>query len=206
MLPYGSNPYLNFEFNRGKHKIRVRLDDNEIENLIKVPPSITRDCAVFQLFTGISHRDLYQLSKDNIRRNGKDVWLEGLRKKSNELYTIFLLPEVVKIIDRYAGEERLIPAKELYQYNRDLKVLAATAGITKALTTYVLRHTAATMMLRRGVPISTISSILGHTSIETTQIYAKLEATTMKEQMLKAFSVPPEKIPRKKKPNQPKRT
>lgn len=206
LLSYGANPYLKFTFSKGKNKIRTRLDDNEIETLIKKPASMTRDCAVFQLFTGITHKDLEQLTKRNLRRDGSDVWLEGLRKKSGEMYTIYLLPEAVEIIDRYAGNEKLIPCRDLWGYNRDLKILGASCGFTKILTSYVLRHTAATWMLRKGVPITTISNILGHTSIETTLVYAKLEKQIIKEQMISAFSKPRENNPHNSEPIQPKQS
>lgn len=206
LLAYGANPYLKFTFSKGKNKLRTRLDDNEIEALIKKPASITRDCAVFQLYTGITHRDLEQLTKRNLRRDGSDVWLEGLRKKSGEMYTIYLLPEAVEIIDRYAGNEKLIPCRDLWGYNRDLKILGASCGFTKILTSYVLRHTAATWMLRKGVPITTISNILGHTSIETTLVYAKLEKQIIKEQMISAFSKPRENNPHNSEPIQPKQS
>ena len=203
LLAYGANPYLKFTFSKGKNKIRTRLDDNEIEALIKQPASMTRDCAVFQLFTGITHKDLEQLTKKNLRRDGSDVWLEGLRKKSGEMYTIYLLSEAVEIIDRYAGHEHLIPCRDLWGYNRDLKVLGAACGLSKVLTSYVLRHTAATWMLRKGVPITTISNILGHTSIETTLIYAKLEKQIIKEQMISAFAKPRGNTPRNSEQVQP---
>jgi len=206
LLAYGANPYLKFTFSKGKNKIRTRLDDNEIEALIKQPVSMTRDCAVFQLFTGITHKDLEQLTKKNLRRDGSDVWLEGLRKKSGEMYTIYLLPEAVEIIDRYAGHDHLIPCRDLWGYNRDLKVLGAACGLSKALTSYVLRHTAATWMLRKGVPITTISNILGHTSIETTLIYAKLEKQIIKEQMISAFAKPRGNNPHNSEPIQPKQS
>ncbi len=206
LLAYGANPYLKFTFSKGKNKIRTRLDDNEIEALLKQPASMTRDCAVFQLFTGITHKDLEQLTKKNLRRDGSDVWLEGLRKKSGEMYTIYLLPEAVEIIDRGAGHEHLIPCRDLWGYNRDLKVLGAACGLSKVLTSYVLRHTAATWMLRKGVPITTISNILGHTSIETTLIYAKLEKQIIKEQMITAFSKPRENNPHNSELIQPKQS
>jgi len=206
LMDHGNNPYLKFTFSKGKNKIRTRLDDHEIETLIKEPPSIVRDCAVFQLFTGITHRDLEQLTIKNVRRDGTDVWLEGLRKKSGELYTIFLLPEAAEIITRYTGKKNLIPCRDLWGYNRDLKVLGAKCGISKVLTSYVLRHTAASWMLRKGVPITTISNILGHTSIETTLIYAKLEKQIIKEQMVRAFSKPQEDKPHSSEQAPPKQS
>jgi integrase len=122
------------------------------------------------------------------------------------MYTIYLLPEAVEIIDRYIGHDHLIPCRDLWGYNRDLKVLAAACGLSKVLTSYVLRHTAASWMLRKGVPITTISNILGHTSIETTLIYAKLEKQIMKEQMISAFAKPPENKPRNSEQVQPEQS
>jgi site-specific recombinase XerD len=84
--------------------------------------------------------------------------------------------------------------------------LAAACGLSKVLTSYVLRHTAASWMLRKGVPITTISNILGHTSIETTLIYAKLEKQIMKEQMINAFAKPLENKPRNSEQVQPEQS
>ena len=194
LMPYGSNPYLKFEFNKGKNKPRIILDDDEIELLLKQPVGITRDLAVFQLYTGLAHRDMGQLTeKDHIKWNGDDVWLQGLRKKSDEQYTGYLQPEIVEIIKRYRGGKTMLPCPDLFKYNRDLKILAAAAGIKKTLTSYVFRHTYATWMLRKEVPITTIQKTMGHSSIETTMIYAKLEENTIKEQMKRAFSKPREK-------------
>jgi len=206
LMQYSTSPYLKYEFSKGKHKIRIRLDDDEITRLLAEPLSVTRDCAVFQLFTGISHRDLSELTRNHLRKDKKDTWLEGLRMKSGELYSVFLLPEAVEIIERYKGSDKLIPCADIWDYNRSLKVLAASAKINKQLTTYVLRHTAATWMLRRGVPITTIQKILGHTQLATTMIYAKLEDKTMRDQMVTAFSNPVVKKPRNRKPVQPKRS
>ena len=94
----------------------------------------------------------------------------------------------------------------LFQHCIDLKLLAARCNISKELSTYVLRHTAATWMLRKGVPITTISSILGHNKIETTLIYAKLEKQIMKEQMISAFAKPPENKPRNSEQVQPEQS
>lgn len=187
LMTYDSNPYLKFKFERGKHKIRVRLDDHDIDKLLAAPAGPVRDLAVFQLHTGVAHRDLERLKMDNIRYDGDDVWLEGLRKKSGELYSVFLLPEAVRIIERCKGGSQLITCPELHKYNRDLKVLGAACGISKMLTSYVLRHTYATWMLRKGVAITTIRDTMGHTDIDTTMIYAKLERQTIKNEMKKAF-------------------
>jgi len=188
LIPYGHNPYIKFKYPRGKSKIRTRLDDQDIKNLIAAPVGETRDLAVFQLHTGIAHRDVEKLTwNDNIRFDGEEVWIEGLRNKSGELYSIFLPPEAVSIIRRYKGGSQLVPCPELWKYNRDLKVLAAGCGIKRNLTSYVLRHSYATWMLRKGVSITTIRDTMGHAGIDTTLIYARLEKQTIKSEMKKAF-------------------
>jgi integrase len=200
LMPHGSNPYLKFEFTKGKNKPRTVLDDDEIKKLLKAPKGITRDLAVVQLYTGLAHKDMINLTETgNVAWNGKDAYLQGLRKKSSEQYTTYLHPDVVEIIKRYRGGEKLLPCPDLYQYNRDLKVLAAGCGITKTLTSYVLRHTYAVWMLRKDVPITTIQETMGHSSIETTMIYAKISQKKALQDMKKAFQAPKKRIPNRSK-------
>jgi integrase/recombinase XerD len=84
------------------------------------------------------------------------------------------LEEAQQILARFAGHARCFPRISNQRMNAYLREIATIKGITKHLTTHVARHTFATLMLERGLPLETISHILGHSSTNTTQIYARL--------------------------------
>lgn len=190
LMEYGMNPYLKFSVPHGKHAIRQRLDDIEIEKLtskvIEDPlTELSRDLFVFSVYTGLAYKDVQLLAPSQVREIDGDTWIEGLRKKSGEYYGVYLLPEAVALVKKYRGPKRIFPtAPDLYMQNRLLKVVAAACDINnKVLSTHIARHTCATLLLRKGVSLKTISEMLGHTKIGTTEIYAKLEKLTMKREL-----------------------
>jgi integrase len=191
LIGFGESPYNTFTVPKGKSKIRTRLDDKEIEKMSKVEVvgalGITKDLFMFTVYTGLSYKDLQNVTKSNLRSDGPDQWIEGLRKKNGEFYSVYLLPDAVKLIEKYKGKTNLFPVPDQYKQNRDLKLLAVAAKINKNITTHTGRHTAASWMLRKGIPLSVIKDILGHQDIDTTEIYAKLERSTIKEEMKRAF-------------------
>lgn len=184
------NPYLRFEVDKGRHAPRIRLDDTEIEAIkskdIPGPLGYSRDLYLFEMFTGIAYRDLCDLRKGNIRHTGGDTWIEGTRHKTGETYMVFALPEALEIISRYdrADVDLLFPgAPTLTAQNLRLKSIAGICEINKNLTTHTARHTYATMLLRKGIALPVIQAQLGHTKIETTQVYAKMEQETVRDAM-----------------------
>jgi site-specific recombinase XerD len=188
LIEYGHNPYLKFSVPHGKHAIRERLDDAEIELLSKkeiLDPaiSLSRDLFLFSVYTGMAYKDVQGLTSSNLREIDGKLWIEGLRKKSGEYYTVYLLPKAVKLIDHYRSGDKIFPTPELHHQNRLLKVVAAACGINKQLTTHIGRHTCATLMLREDVSLKVISEMLGHSQIATTEIYAKLEKQTMRKEL-----------------------
>jgi len=113
-----------------------------------------------------------------------------------------LLPVALEIIAKYknhpycVSENKLLPVNSNQRYNSYLKELADICNINKHLTSHIARHTfATTVTLANGVPIETVSSMLGHTSIRTTQIYAKVVeekvSSDMKMLRQKLASIPP---------------
>lgn len=188
VLDYGKNPYLLFSVPHGKHAIRQRLDDAEIErltstNIVNPITAISRDLFVFSVYTGLSYKDVQLLAPSHLREIDGKLWIEGLRKKNGEYYTVYLLPEAVELIERYRKPGRIFPAPELYLQNRLLKTVAELCAISKPLSTHIARHTCATLLLRKGVSLKTISEMLGHSQISTTEIYAKLEKLTMRQEL-----------------------
>jgi len=192
LMKHEQNPYLKFEVVRGKHKIRTRLDDKEMKAIIKKEikdPELAfvRDMYVFQMFTGISYRDM-TFTGGQLKNNSGELWIEGLRKKNGEYYSVFLLPEAERILKKHRapGNDQVFDILPQFDQNRKLKIIAGLCGIEKNITTHTARHTAASWMIRKGVPITVIRDILGHTKLDTTLIYAKLDNKTIMEEMKKA--------------------
>lgn len=130
-----------------------------------------RDLFLFQCLTGMAYSDMQSLRPGDIRE-GKFVFKE--RQKTGEVQMIPLLPEALEIINRYSGFGFCFPKISNQKLNAYLKELAAIRDIDKPLTTHVGRHTFATLMLEKGLPLETISHILGHASTKTTSVYSKM--------------------------------
>ncbi len=155
-----------------------------------------RDLFVFGCFTGLSYIDMYNLTaKDITELNGRK-WIIIRRQKTSVSSNVLLLDLPLRIIDKYASfssdsevteEGRLLPMLSNQKMNVNLKEIARLAGIQKNLTFHLARHTFATMTLSRGVSIESVSKMLGHTSIRTTQIYARITNPLIEHDML-AFS------------------
>ena len=186
-IPKGKSPYNEFLVEKGKSKIRVRLDDSEIEKMEKADLEdplhiLSRDLYMFQVYTGLAYKDLQNLHPGMIRHNDDGDWIEGLRKKNGELYTVYLIDQAMQLLKKYGGQ--FIPPVQQKQ-NELLKIVAVAAKINKNLTTHTARHSAASWMLRKGIAVAVIQQILGHQDIDTTMIYAKLERKTIMDEMKK---------------------
>ena len=138
-----------------------------------------RDIFVFACFTGLSYIDVKELSKDHIRISfDGNTWIMTKRSKSNINVNVPLMDIPKKILGKYEGElpdDKVLPVLSNQKMNAYLKEIADVSGITKNLTFHLARHTfATTVTLAKGIPIETVSKMLGHTNIQTTQIYARI--------------------------------
>ena len=137
-----------------------------------------RDIFVFACFTGLSYIDVKELSKDHIRISfDGNTWIMTKRSKSNINVNVPLMDIPKKILEKYDGElpDKVLPVLSNQKMNAYLKEIADVCGITKNLTFHLARHTfATTVTLAKGIPIETVSKMLGHTNIQTTQIYARI--------------------------------
>ena len=177
------NPFSNFKM-RFKNPDRNFLTQEEVEKLIahnskKSKFEQTRDVFLFCCFTGLSHSDVFSLTKGDIQLSFDNrFWIKGKRQKTGTEYNIPLLNIPQAILKKYENQQidnRLLPVPELRNYNFRLKTLAKACGIDKPISSHLARHTfATTITLTKGVPIETVSKMLGHTDIKTTQIYAKV--------------------------------
>ena len=139
-----------------------------------------RDVFVFSCFTGLAHCDVEALTEDNIvTEEDGSVWLRTHRKKTKTAVNVPLLEIPQMIIAKYRGlkkkQGKLLPINSNNCSNLYLKELADLCGIKKNITYHMARHTfATTVTLTNGVPIESVSKMLGHKHIRTTQIYAKV--------------------------------
>jgi len=178
-------------FHKFKQKLmpthRGFLTSGELErieklNIKSIRLGTVRDLFVFSCYTGISYIDLMLLTdKSLVLGMDKTIWIVTQRQKTRNSVKIPLLTKAIVIIERYKLDKRsrmngtLFPKISNQKVNAYLKEIAVLAGIEKNLTFHMARHTfATTVTLTNGVPIETISKMLGHSKLTTTQIYAKV--------------------------------
>ncbi|NCI48990.1 site-specific integrase [Sediminibacterium roseum] len=180
---------------------QAELNQIEIKKFDNDRITEVKDIFVFCCYTGLSFSDVAKLSAKNIiiGINGqKQISIK--RTKTDVTANVPLLSKAANVLKKYAKNEyciyneKLLPVKSNQKHNAYLKEIADICRITKKLTTHTARHTFATLMLTKGASIETVSSMLGHTNIKTTQIYSKVihekVHTEMKkiESQLKAVS------------------
>lgn len=141
--------------------------------------ALARDVFVFSCFTGLSYTDVKRLTPQQVRTSfDGHLWVMTRRQKTNIASDVRLLDIPRTILLRYLGGPQnapLFPLPSNAQCNVNLKKIAAMAGIETHTTFHLARHTfATTVTLSHGVPIETVSRMLGHASIKTTQIYARI--------------------------------
>ncbi len=150
-----------------------------------------KDLFLFSCYTGLAYIDTMNLSKENILKgiDGED-WLMTSRQKTDTDVRIPLLPKALALIEKYKDhpkaeyQGRLFPVISNQKMNAYLKEIADISGIQKPITFHIARHTfATTVTLSNGVPIESVSKMLGHTSIRTTQVYAKVVESKLSEDM-----------------------
>ncbi|MDO7743501.1 MAG: site-specific integrase [Pedobacter sp.] len=141
-----------------------------------------KDLFIFSCYTGLAYIDVFNLRPSHITEVSEgDFWIKTIRQKTNTMVTVPLLPKALAIIEKYkehpqsVAEGKVLPVVSNQKMNGYLKEIADICGITKPLSFHIARHTfATTVTLTNGVPIESISKMLGHTKLSTTQIYAKV--------------------------------
>lgn len=183
------NPFINYQLKFKRYEreflqlnelasIETQIFDNEMLQKVK-------DLFVFCCYTGLAYIDVTMLKPENITSNiDGSIWIKTSRAKTETSVHIPLLKPALLILEKYVQEnkkqirETIFPWISNQEINRSLKVIAAVCGIKKHLTFHLARHTfATTVTLVNGVPIESISKMLGHTKLSTTMIYAKVTQT-----------------------------
>lgn len=188
-IEYGwidKDPFFGFKQHLQEVK-RGFLSDEEL-NLLETTDipneriAVIRDMFVFCCYTGLAYSDVSQLTNDKIvKYKDGEYWLNLYRQKTDVKSNVPLLPKAIEIIDKYKDHPecdvtgKVLPIRSNAKFNAYLKEVADLCGITRNLTTHLARHTfATTVTLNNDVPIESVSSMLGHKNIKTTQIYAKV--------------------------------
>lgn len=187
------NPFNQFQLKYNKYD-RQFLDEEELEQLESSEMGNERlerirDCFVFSCYTGLSYVDVKELNRDNIVKGiDGNHWISTKREKTDKPVKVPLLPKAQEILEKYMqcpemeNKEGLLPISSNQKTNTYLKEIADSCDIDKNLTFHVARHTfATTVMLSNGVPIETVSKLLGHSKLSTTQIYARVVESKISE-------------------------
>ncbi|MET3981506.1 site-specific recombinase XerD [Mucilaginibacter sp. UYP25] len=193
LLP--TDPFANFKFTR-KPVERIALTEHELKKIATKKFAtdrlvFVRDIFLFSCYTGLSYADVEKLKYSEIVKgidNGN--WIFTNRQKTGSSSRIPLLPEAMAILEKYKTNPKclnsglVLPVSSNQKMNSYLKEIAGIAGINKELTFHIARHTfATTITLSYGVPMETVSKMLGHTNIKQTQHYAKLTDTKVSNDM-----------------------
>lgn len=171
-----------------KCKERTFLTEEELRTVMEhefedTNLAFIRDLFVFMNFTALSFVDLKELTTDNIVEVNGEKWIAGKRHKTGVPYQVKLLAVPLQIIERYRDYPKENPKSVFGEVNywsvcKKLKPVMKECGIDKPISAHCARHGFATMALTNGMPIESVSRVLGHTNIVTTQIYARI--TTQK--------------------------
>jgi integrase len=184
---------------------KIELQKIECLNIDIERLSMVRDLFIFGCYTGISYSDIMTLEKHhvNLRADGKQ-WLAAKRNKNGNPFEMPLLPKALEILEKYSDHPRteitkkLLPTISNQKLNAYLKEIADLVEVRKKLTFHMARHTfATTITLSNGVPIETVSKLLGHTKLATTQIYAKVIEQKVSEDMEKLENTLLKKVSKK---------
>lgn len=180
------DPYTQFHADKGRSREREVLTMEEIQKLCNLKTlnrymQHVRDLFLMQVFTGIAVGDLMTI---DFRTAVQGDIIKGKRGKTGVEFTTVLLPQARNILEHYRYK---LPVMAYDDYRRMIQPTLQAAGIEKEnISSHNARHTfATTVTLAHGVPMETVSKMLGHTSVKTTQIYAKVLDTSVQSEAQK---------------------
>ena len=189
------DPFMSFKV-KIRETNRPYLLQDELDKIIALKFSAerlaaVRDIFVFCCYTGLAYADVQKLRRvDIVIGHDGEKWIHTERVKTETATRVPLLPQALKIMDAYkdhpqcVNEGKLLPVSSNQKMNEYLKEIADRCEINKKMTFHTARHTfATTVTLTNGVPIETVSKMLGHKTLRTTQQYAKILDQKVSEDM-----------------------
>ena len=185
-----------FGYKPEKCKIKIKsLTAEEFERILSTPierPTLVfvRDMFVFSTFTGMSYSDVRKFTWKNLtQEDDGSLWINMCRQKTDTPFNVKLLDIPIQIIEKYRGmgkDDKVFPMIALTNIDMRLKIVAKLCGIDKPLAYHMSRHTFASQIcLSQGVPIETVSQMMGHRDIHTTQRYARVNNDKIANDMKK---------------------
>ncbi len=183
------NPFATYKIEREPVEIDF-LDEEELRKIINFDTPIPRlekakDMFLFGCFTGLSYIDIKTLAPEHFEKDSAGrIWIKKRREKTGILARIPLHPIAKLILDKYKGNERLLPIQDPADINKYLKDIAILCNINKRICFHTSRHTfASTVTLANNISIEVVSKMLGHTNTRMTSHYAKLIDESIGSQM-----------------------
>lgn len=169
-------------------KIRdLKLEEHQASHIL------ARDLFLFACYAGTAYVDVVTITNDNLSKDDAgNLWLKYKRGKNGSLCRVKLLPEAIELIEKYKDKSRktLFPSMDYQALKYRLYSIRELAGFQGALSYHMGRHSFSTLItLEAGVPIETVSKMLGHGDIKTTQIYARVTPKKLFEDMDKYIEV-----------------
>lgn len=183
------NPFATYKIEREPVEIDF-LDEEELRRIINFDTPIPRlekakDMFLFGCFTGLSYIDIKTLAPEHFEKDSVGrIWIKKRREKTGILARIPLLPIAKLILDKYKGNDKLLPIQDPADINKYLKDIAILCNINKRICFHTSRHTfASTVTLANNISIEVVSKMLGHTNTRMTSHYAKLIDESIGSQM-----------------------
>lgn len=184
------NPFIGYSYERPKGKPRS-ITKVELQALIALEIEwenyrIVRDLFVFSCFTGLAISDVRNLREEQIVLEEGELWIKGRRQKTKTPYRVQVLPPALTMIERYRGRRSGfvfdVPTVDIIL--NGMRYLKKQLQIDRPLTFHMARHTFASLItLSSGVPLETVSQMLGHSDLRTTQIYAQVSSERIRQDM-----------------------
>lgn len=176
-----SNDIANYKVRELPYNRQI-LTEEEVKKIELYTPSNVileevKDVFLFCCYTGLSYSDVKSLSVNDVRIINNRKWIVKNRAKTNVEFSVPIVLNGLLTLDKYKDyhDELLLPVRSNQKMNKHLKTIAKECGINKHVSMHLARHTfATTIALNNNVPIETVSKVLGHTKLSTTQIYAKI--------------------------------
>ena len=190
------DPFVNFSAERPKSSIRY-MNEDDLQKLMSTPIKskalcFIRDMFVFSTFTGVPFADIVNLKVSSVHQKGKQMWLEFKRQKTQNDCCVPLLEIPRKIIKKYEGErtgDRVFNMVTSATMQENLEKVVKLCGITSKVNYHCARHNFGTLItLLNGVPLETVSKMMGHSKISTTEIYAHITSQKVADDMRKLSS------------------
>ena len=175
----------NVYVDKGDSRLPKTLDKDALDKLkalrfdgLDGDMETSRDVFLFACYTGAAYCDLMALNREHLVRDDEgNLWLKFSRQKTGVLCRVKLLPEALRLLEQLHSDARetLLPYMNYATYLSCLKAISLRAGLSLPITTHTARHTFATLItLEQGVPIETVSKMLGHSTVRMTERYAEV--------------------------------